>query len=105
MVASSFEKLPPLRHADRRRPSSQFAYCYRRSRRNGVDVEPQTLEGRVDRLEDRVTRLEELPQRIDELAGQILRMRADIGSELSAMRAEIRGGAEAVVTQLRGELR
>ena len=36
-----------------------------------------------------MTRLEELPQRIDELTGQILHMRAEIGSEILAVRSDL----------------
>ena len=50
-------------------------------------MKPQTIERRVERLEERVTRLEELPHRIDELTGQILQLRAENGSELSAFQA------------------
>ena len=68
-------------------------------------MQPQTIERRVERLEERVTRLEELPHRIDELTGQILQLRAENGSEFSALRSEMRTMDEGIVTQLRGEMR
>jgi hypothetical protein len=73
--------------------------------RMDVAVQPQTIERRVERLEERVTSLEELPHRIDELTGPILQLRAENGSEFSALRSEMRSMGEGIVTQLRGEMR
>ena len=52
-----------------------------------------------------MTRLEELPHRIDELTGQILQLRAENGSEFSALRSEMRTMDQGTLTQLRGEMR
>jgi hypothetical protein len=70
-----------------------------------IDVKSQTIERRVERLETRVGRLEQLPQKVDGLTGQILQLRAEMGSEFSAIRGEIRDMGDGIVAQLRSEIR
>src|SRR5260370_18980052 len=72
---------------------------------NGGDVKPQTTERRVEKLETRVTRLEELPGRVDDLTGQVLQLRAEMGSEFSAVRRQMLDMGDGIVRQLRGEIR
>jgi len=52
-------------------------------------VAAQPIEREVERLKERVTRLEELPARVEDLTGQILQLRGEMGSEFSAMRAQM----------------
>ena len=52
----------------------------------------------------RVARLEQLPQKLDDLTGQILQLRAEMGSEFSAIRGEIRDKREEIVATGRAEL-
>jgi len=54
-----------------------------------LDLKPQTIEREVEGLKERVTKLEELPARVDDLTGQILQLRAEMGSEFSAVREQI----------------
>jgi predicted phage gp36 major capsid-like protein len=68
-------------------------------------MQPQTLDGRVERLEERVTILGQLPARVEELAGQISQLRAEMRGEFSAVREEIRTGGEETRGTLRDELR
>ena len=67
-------------------------------------MKPQTIERRVERLERRVTRLEELPERVDALTAQFLQLRAEIGSEFSAVRLEMRESAAVVKKELVHEI-
>ena len=69
-----------------------------------LDLKPQTIERRVERLERRVTRLEELPGRVDALTGQFLQLRAEMGSEFSAVRLGMRESAAAVTKELVHEI-
>ena len=55
---------------------------------------PETIESRVDRLERRMTDLEKLPDRVTAIESQIVQLRAEMHSEFSAVREEIRAGDE-----------
>ena len=50
---------------------------------------PTMVASSLERLETRVTELEELPARVDDLTGQIPQLRAEMGSEFSAVRGQI----------------
>jgi len=71
----------------------------------GVDVQPQPIERRVERLEERVTRLEELPARIDDLSGQILHLRAEMGSAISALRDRVEAMPEEIIGEVMSQVR
>ena len=53
---------------------------------------PQPLEIRVDGLERRVTEVEKLPERVTAIETQIVQLRAEMSTEFSAVRQEIRAG-------------
>jgi hypothetical protein len=71
----------------------------------GVDVQPQPIERRVERLEERVTRLEELPARLDDLTGQILQLRVEMGSAISDLRDRVDAMPEQITREVMTQVR
>ncbi len=65
----------------------------------------QSLEGRVEQLEERVTILEQLPARVDALTLQIVQLREEMHTAISAsetsLREEIRAGNDKIMSQAR----
>lgn len=65
----------------------------------------QSLEGRVEQLEERVTILEQLPARVDALTLQVLQLREEMHTAISAsetsLREEIRAGNDKIMSQAR----
>jgi hypothetical protein len=57
-------------------------------------MQPRFLEKRVEILENTVGGLEELPARVAGCEQQILQLRAEMRSEFSAVRVEMRAGDE-----------
>ena len=68
-----------------------------------ADAEPQTIERTVEGLESRVTGIEEPPVKVDGRSGQILQLRAEMGSEVSALRQDVRPAGSGIVARLRRE--
>ena len=68
-------------------------------------MQPQTIEGRVERLEARVTILEELPARVDVLTSQVSQLRDEMRAEFLAVRGEfsaVRGEFQTGLRELGG---
>ena len=67
-------------------------------------MELHTIENKAESLEEPVAGLEEAGANADALSGQILPIGAEMGSEVSAMRAEMRDMRDAIVTQLHDDV-
>jgi archaellum component FlaC len=66
-----------------------------------MQMPPQAIEKRVERLERLVIGLEHLPERVAAVESQIVQLRSEMHDEFSAIRQEVRGGDEETRREMR----